>query len=51
MREYIDEKFWKMFSGFVTLIALSIIILVAIKIHQNIQVEASASTASVVNDQ
>jgi uncharacterized protein YpmS len=48
MKEYVDLKFWKMFSGFITLIALSIIILVAIKIHQNKQVEASSNAASVV---
>lgn len=48
MKEYVDLKFWKMFSGFVTLIALSIIILLAIKIHQNKQVEASSGAASVM---
>lgn len=51
MKEYVDIKFWKMFSGFVTLIALSVIILVAIKIHQNTQVEASSGAASVVSNQ
>jgi len=48
MKEYVDLKFWKMFSGFVTLIALSVIVLVAIKIHQNKQVEASSDAVSVV---
>lgn len=51
MKEYVDLKFWKMFSGFVTLIAVSVIVLVAIKIYQNKQVEASSSTASVVSNQ
>ena len=51
MKEYIDLKFWKMFSGFVTLIALSVIILIAIKIHQNKQLEASAMGATVYSSE
>jgi hypothetical protein len=46
MKEYVDLKFWKMFSGFVTLIALSVVILIAIKIHQNEQIEAVNAAVS-----
>lgn len=35
MKEYVDEKFWKMLSGFVTLIIVSVIFLVVIKIYKN----------------
>ncbi len=48
MKEYVDEKFWRMLSGFVTLLALSIIILIAIKVYTDEQVKVSLpSTANV----
>lgn len=49
MKEYVDEKFWRMFSGFITLLAFSVIVLIAIKVHTNKEVEAVPSAASVAS--
>lgn len=46
MKEYIDLKFWKMFSGFITLLALGVILLIALKIHENRQAETYILEAS-----
>ncbi|MCX6703283.1 MAG: hypothetical protein NTV02_01150 [Candidatus Zambryskibacteria bacterium] len=49
MKEYVDEKFWRMFSGFVTLLVVSVIFLIAIKIHKNSKSVPVETTASVIN--
>jgi len=46
MKQYVDEKFWRMLSGFVTLLALSVIILIVIKVQSNQQVETSLQSAT-----
>jgi len=51
MKEYVDMKFWKMFSGFVTLLAVSIVFLIAIKVYEDRQISVVDSSASVINSQ
>lgn len=51
MKEYVDMKFWKMFSGFVTLLAVSIVFLIAIKIYEDRQIPVVDSSASVITSQ
>jgi hypothetical protein len=48
MKEYVDEKFWKMFSGFVTLIAISLAILIVIKVYKSKEASAVNTQASVI---
>lgn len=50
MKEYIDEKFWRMFSGFITLIAVSLVLLIVIKVYKNkeVTVNNSDTQASIV---
>lgn len=50
MKEYVDEKFWRMFSGFITLIAVSLVLLIIIKAYKNkeVIVNNSDTQASVV---
>lgn len=51
MKEYVDVKFWKMFSGFITLLAVSMVFLLAIKVYQDRQVSADTNSASVITSQ
>lgn len=48
---YFDKKFWKMFSGFVTIIAVSAIIIFTTRIYQEKQLEKQAATASAISSQ
>jgi hypothetical protein len=48
MKEYVDEKFWRMFSGFITLIAISLVILIMIKVYKSKEVSAVNTQASVI---
>lgn len=34
MKNYADKTFWKMFSGFITLIVLSLLIILVLKIKE-----------------
>lgn len=44
MKEYVDQKFWKMFSGFATIIVASITLLFVIGMYKNKEVSAKNST-------
>lgn len=48
MKEYVDEKFWRMFSGFITLIAISLVLLIAIKVYKNKEATAVNTQAAVI---
>ena len=46
MRDYIDEKFWKMFFGFISIVALSILFILVAK---TADLKMTSKTANVVN--
>lgn len=48
MKEYVDEKFWRMFSGFITLIAISLVLLIVIKVYKNKEVSVNSAQAAVI---
>ena len=48
MKEYVDEKFWRMFSGFITLIAVSLILLIVIKVYKTKEISVDSTQAAVI---
>ncbi|MHB1316563.1 MAG: hypothetical protein ACYCZW_01765 [Minisyncoccota bacterium] len=52
MKEYVDEKFWRMFSGFITLIAVSLVILIMVRVYKDKDVSVvNAQTSTIINNQ
>jgi hypothetical protein len=47
MRDYIDDKFWKMFFGFISIVALSILFILVAK-TADLKI-SSSKTANVIN--
>lgn len=48
MKDYVDEKFWRMFSGFITLIAISLVLLIVIKVYKDKEVLVDGAQAAVI---